>query len=140
MSDSEVSILSKEFIEIEDPIATSITVYTTHQLPCTLNIYFDSVPTEQLNSLETKLFEVLNGVVNDGIDMERMATVIKTERDRILLDAEKKPASRLRGKLLNEALYGSLDGKTLLEEVKDLVQYELLAEWTSEQWISLLKR
>lgn len=83
---------------------------------------------------------MLNGVVNDGIDMERMATVIKTERDRILLDAEKKPASRLRGKLLNEALYGSLDGKTLLEEVKDLVQYELLAEWTSEQWISLLKR
>ena len=140
LSDSAVSILSQTFIEIEDPIATSINFYIAYQLPCTLSIHFESVPVEHLDSLETKLFDVLRKVAKNGIDMERMKTVIETGKSRCILMMERSPATCMTQKLINEALYGSLDGKTLRDEVQDLHYHDELLSWTSDQWISLLKQ
>lgn len=133
-------MLSQAFIEIEDPIATSIRLYTSYQIPCTLTANFESVPVEELDTLEGKFFDVLQRVIEDGIDMERMRTIVKMERSRTLLSVEESPANLMSNKLINEALYGSLDGKTLRDDVKDLVYYDKLAKWSSEQWIALLKR
>jgi len=140
LSDSAVSILSQTFIEIEDPIATSISFYIAYQLPCTISIHFESVPVENLDTLETKLFDVLRNVAKDGIDMERMKTVIETGKSRCILMMERSPATCMTQKLINEALYGSLDGKTLRDEVQDLHYHDELLSWTSDQWISLLKQ
>jgi len=140
LSDSAVSILSQTFIEIEDPVATSIGFYSSYQLPCTLSIHFSSVPVEHLDTLEDQLFDVLRKVAKDGIDMERMKTVIETGKSRYVLMVERSPANCLSHKLINEALYGSLDGKTLKEEVQDLPYYDQLLSWTSDQWVALLKR
>lgn len=140
LSDSAVSILSQTFIEIEDPIATNIHFWITYQLPCTLSVNFESVPVEHLDTLEEKLFNVFRAVTKGGIDMDRMTTVIETQRNRSILSVERSPSELMSSKLINEALYGSLDGKTLKEDVKDLICYEVLFKWTSEQWIALLKR
>lgn len=140
LSDSAVSILSQTFIEIEDPIATSISIYISYQLPCTLSIHFDSVPVEYLDTLEEKLFDVLGQVAKEGIDMERMKTVIETGKSRYVLMMERSPANCMSQKLINEVLYGSLDGKTLRDEVQDLHYHDKLLSWTSDQWISLLKQ
>ena len=140
LSDSAVSILSQTFIEIEDPITTSIRFWTSYQLPCTLSISFESVPVEHLDSLEEKLFEVFGNVVKDGIDMERMATVVEVQKNRSLLSVEKSPSNLLSLKLINEALYGSLDGKTLKEDAMDLIYYDVVSKWTSDEWVALLKR
>jgi Zn-dependent M16 (insulinase) family peptidase len=140
LSDSAVSILSQTFIEIEDPITTSIQFLTSYQLPCTLSIYFESVPVEHLDTLEEKLFEVFGNIVKGGIDMERMATVVQVEKNRSLLAVEESPSNPLSSKLINEALYGSLDGKTLKEDVNDLMYYDVVSNWTSDEWVALLKR
>jgi Zn-dependent M16 (insulinase) family peptidase len=140
LSDSAVSILSQTFIEIEDPIATNIHFWITYQLPCTLSVNFESVPVEHIDTLEEKLFNVFHAVTKGGIDMDRMTTVIETQRNRSILSVERSPSELMSSKLINEALYGSLDGKTLKEDVKDLICYEVLLKWTSEQWIALLKR
>jgi Zn-dependent M16 (insulinase) family peptidase len=140
LSDSAVSILSQSFIEIEDPIATNIHFWISYQLPCTLSVSFESVPVEHLDTLEEKLFNVFREVTKGGIDMDRMTTVVETQRNRSILSVERSPSERMSLKLINEALYGSLDGKTLKEDVKDLICYEVLSKWTSEHWIALLKR
>jgi Zn-dependent M16 (insulinase) family peptidase len=115
-------------------------LYVASQLPCVLSATFESVPVEELDTLEGKFFKVLEKVVKDGIDMERMKTVVDMERSRNLLYVETSPASLISNKLINEALYGSLDGKTLKDEVKDLVYYDILSKWSSDQWIALLQR
>jgi Zn-dependent M16 (insulinase) family peptidase len=140
LTDSAVSVLSQAFIEIEDPIATTIRLYASYQMPCILTASFESVPVEELDTLEGKFLNVLQNVVDDGIDMERMKTIVKMERSRTLLYVEKSPASVMSNKLINEALYGTLDGKTLKDDIKDLVYYDKLAKWSEEQWIALLKR
>jgi Zn-dependent M16 (insulinase) family peptidase len=140
LSDSTISTLSQEFIEIEDPVATSISFHRNNQLPNILAIYFESVPVEFLDSLESQLFDVLREVVKDGIDMDRMLTVVEREKNRYLLLAERSPSDLLSSKLISEALYGSLDGKTLKEETTDLILYDVLSKWTSEEWTALLQR
>lgn len=90
--------------------------------------------------MEEKLFEVFRKVAKEGIDMDRMATVVEVQRNRSLLSVETSPSNIMSSKLINEALYGSLDGKTLKEDVKDLICYDVLSKWTSDQWVALLKR
>lgn len=72
--------------------------------------------------------------------MERMKTVIEMGKSRYILMVERSPANCMSQKLINEALYGSLDGKTLTEEVQDLSYHDQLLSWTSDQWVALLKR
>ena len=140
LSDSAVSVLSQKFIEIDEPVTTSISFSTNYQLPCTLAIYFESVPVEHLETLEEDLFNTLHKVSDEGIDMERMTTVVEKQKHRYLLSVEKLPSEIFSQKLINEALYGSLDGKTLTEDVTDLKYYDALSSWTSDEWITLLQR
>jgi len=140
LSDSAVSVLSQTFIEIEDPITTNIHFWISYQLPSILSVGFESVPVEHLDSLEEQLFNVFREVTKGGIDMDRMTTVVETQRNRSILSVERSPSDLMSSKLINEALYGSLDGRTLKKDVKDLICYEVLSKWTSEQWIALLQR
>ncbi len=67
-------------------------------------------------------------------------TVIGKTKDKYLLEIEREPANVLSTKLINEALYGDLNGKTLKAELKDLFYYDILSTWTSEKWINLLEK
>jgi Zn-dependent M16 (insulinase) family peptidase len=140
LSDSAVSVLSQTFIEIDEPVATSISFSTSYQLPCKLTIYFESVPVEHLETLEEDLFNTLRDVANKGIDMERMTTVVEKQKHRYLFYVEEQPSDIFSQKLINEALYGTLDGKTLKEDVTDIKYYDALSSWTSDEWITLLQR
>jgi len=104
------------------------------------SIRFESVPVEYLDSLEEKLFEVLRKVVKGGIDMERMVSVIEKAKNECRLYIERSPAYHLSMKLITETLYGTLDGKTLKQQVMDLGYYDIFSKWTSDQWVALLKR
>jgi Zn-dependent M16 (insulinase) family peptidase len=93
-----------------------------------------------LDTVETKLFNCLQKVANEGFDMKRMATVIQKAKDNYLLSVEESPASVFSMKLINEAIYGSLDGKTLAPVLKDLVYFDIASKWTSDQWVAFLQK
>jgi hypothetical protein len=65
---------------------------------------------------------------------------VQVEKNRSLLAVEESPSNPLSSKLINEALYGSLDGKTLKEDVNDLMYFDVVSNWTSDEWVALLKR
>jgi Zn-dependent M16 (insulinase) family peptidase len=140
LSDSAVSVLSQTFIEIEEPLTTFIGFAYAYRLPCNLSIQFESVPVEHLDKLEQKLFDVFRKVAENGIDMERMATVIEKRRNGYLLSVERSPSGILSTKLIVEALYGDLKGTSLKQDVTDLVYYDIVTKWTSDQWVALLQR
>lgn len=50
-----------------------------------LAVYFGSVPTEHLDTLDEKFKVSLEKVVADGLDMERMATVISRDRLKVFI-------------------------------------------------------
>ncbi|CAJ0908807.1 9134_t:CDS:10 [Entrophospora sp. SA101] len=71
-------VFQKEFVEIHDPLCTDINTMISDQITTTIQAMFSNVPTKELETVSTKIFELYNRVVHkDGIDMERMNTLIK---------------------------------------------------------------
>jgi len=121
-------------------MAKTIRYDISHQLPCILRIIFESVPVKNLNTLEAKLFDVLEKVTTDGVDMNRMLIVVARAVNRRLLSVERWPFYEISKMLKNEAVYGSLDGETLKKAARDIVYYQNLSAWGSDQWIALLQK
>jgi Zn-dependent M16 (insulinase) family peptidase len=147
LSHSEVSILAQTFTEIDDPVATDVSFDVRYQNPCHVSLTFDSVPVEFLASnlppeetIEAQYLAVLNSLVSDGIDMSRMAVSIREIRNKGLLRFEKSPEDYFQTHLMNEALYGDLQGHSLSDVLTATRFFDVLSEWTSDQWISFLKR
>ena len=83
LTDSAVSPLTKEFVEISSPLCTYVGFYeNTRARFIELAVYFGSVPTEILmdGELERKFTGALERIVEEGFDMERMRLVLKRER------------------------------------------------------------
>lgn len=80
LTDSSVSVLQKEFVEIEEPLCTDVDFYISDHLKSTLSFTASSVPTEEMERLPSEFFSTLNRLVEENdIDMTRMATVIEKE-------------------------------------------------------------
>lgn len=100
LTSSPTAPLNKEFIEIESPlwyvlflspkIALSICstfIYIGVDNRATLSdlmIYVGSIPTEHLESFDTKLHESFRRFVKDGLDLQRMKMVIDRDERQVL--------------------------------------------------------
>lgn len=83
LTDSAVSPLRKEFVEIPSPLCTYVYFYERPRVNfLELAVYFGSVPIASLTdgSLEAKFLDALKKVASEGIDMERMKLVLKRRR------------------------------------------------------------
>jgi Zn-dependent M16 (insulinase) family peptidase len=80
LTDSSVSVLQREFVEIEEPLCTDVDFYISDHLKSTLTFTASSVPIEEMERLPVEFFKTLNRLVAENdIDMSRMATVIEKE-------------------------------------------------------------
>lgn len=100
LTDSPVSPLTKEFVETANPLwydanalepmhtnlyiaRYSTYIYCDSEERATFtsaNIYFGSVPTDQLGELHGKVIASIRKIVADGIDMDRIRLVIKRDK------------------------------------------------------------
>lgn len=79
--DGAISPLYRELVEIDEPYCTDIYLDVNGRSTSILSISASSVPTERLDEMTTKVREVLSKVATDGLDMQRMHSII--ERDRL---------------------------------------------------------
>lgn len=80
LTDSPVSVLQKEFVEIEDALCTDVDFHITDHLKSTLMFTASSVPIEDIEEFPAEFFKTLRRIVEEkDIDMARMATVIEKE-------------------------------------------------------------
>ncbi|KAG9104560.1 hypothetical protein FRC06_001340 [Ceratobasidium sp. 370] len=159
LTDSPVSPLTKEFVETANPLCTYIYCDNEERATFTTqNIYFGSVPTDQLNELHGKVIKSLKKIVADGVDMERIRLVIKRDKLKVwisfLLSGTQSDVNNIQLKsslessggdifsngLISEFLYGKPDGSELAETVAEMQRYATLQKWTAQQWAALLTK
>ncbi|KAI9276163.1 Metalloenzyme, LuxS/M16 peptidase-like protein [Sporodiniella umbellata] len=141
LTDSSVSVLQKEFVEIEEPLCTDVDFYISDHLKSTLTFTASSVPVEEMENLTTEFFQTLNRLVQDKeIDMTRMATVIEKEILGLLKSAETDAHDTAAAVAISDFLYGSEDGMSLKDSVKDQEYLNTLAGYTAEDWLAVLKK
>ncbi|KAL6068377.1 putative zn2+-dependent endopeptidase insulinase superfamily protein [Balamuthia mandrillaris] len=137
LTDSAVSPLRHAFVDIPDPYCTSIRYSYCENSVYIQYLKFSNVPTAKLGLIKDKLFEVLEDLIEKGIDMERMATVIKRLRLKHLSDIETEPHESFALEFIVNFLY-SKEGQLaqMLDKVKQLKELE---DKDSQFWVQLLK-
>ncbi|KAI8341775.1 Metalloenzyme, LuxS/M16 peptidase-like protein [Chlamydoabsidia padenii] len=141
LTDSPVSVLQKEFVEIEDPLCTDVDFHMTDHLKTTLMFSASSVPIEEMEELPEHFFSTLRHLVDTkDIDMERMATVIDKELQKLLDSAETDAHDTAAGVCIYDFLYGAKGGKDLEKSVKDHEYLAKLEEYTVSDWLDVIQK
>ncbi|KAK9478262.1 Metalloenzyme, LuxS/M16 peptidase-like protein [Lipomyces japonicus] len=139
LTDSDVSLFRKAFVEIENPLCTEILSYTDDFKNVGYNLWFQNVPTEKLENLPGQIFKVLlDHVERSEFDLRQMQDVIERERLQFTLSAERYP-STFANVGIQDFLYGSIDGKDL-HTAKQLTEYEAIREYGIQDWESLIRK
>lgn len=138
LSESAVSPFGQTFVEIEDPFCSFVYFYVSLRVPCSIQLFFDSVPLEKINGLEQRALRLL--AETKQIDMNRMKDYLKTRRDQYLTNLEAFPSSLFMKILTLDHVYGSREGKDLPNLLKMLEYNRLLEEWEEKDWLKLLKK
>ncbi|KAJ9588208.1 hypothetical protein L9F63_018429, partial [Diploptera punctata] len=141
LTDTSVSPLQKEFVEIDDPYASKVSYSLAENSESLLYLIFENVPTEKIDLVKDQLMNVLKKIENgnEKLDMKRMQTVIHRHILESLSHLENNPHETIAFMIIGDVLYGNTkeDLHHRLNQVEDLRQMEKESE---EFWLKLLKR
>ncbi|KAI9309061.1 Metalloenzyme, LuxS/M16 peptidase-like protein [Cunninghamella echinulata] len=141
LTDSPISVLQKEFVEVEVPLCTDVDFLVTDHLKTTLLFTASSVPIESIDEFPSQFFKTLQRIVDtQDIDMKRMATVIDNESQKLLDSVETDAHDTSAAVCIYDFLYGDVNGKDLRESVKDQEYLTILEKYTISDWIGIIKR
>ncbi|WFD27197.1 hypothetical protein MNAN1_002193 [Malassezia nana] len=141
LTDSPVSPVQKTLVERDDPLCTDVFFGNTERAGASiLGACFSSVPAAQLDRLDTELHKLIETVAREGVDMTRMATVLRRERERLLSQLEIRPADCFSDVLIHDFLYGHRDGHDLATALDDMQRFDALARFTQKDWSDVLLR
>lgn len=152
LSDSAVSPLYKELIEVEEPACTGpsatfnladdpdIYFDSSEALTMRLSMYAMSVPTELLPSIRDKIVGVMRSVAYSGLDMSRIAMLIEREKLKAMSQMETRAESAMADVIIGDFLFGNPSGADLASAINELGRFDELAKWSADQWRQLLRR
>ncbi|POY70063.1 hypothetical protein BMF94_6950 [Rhodotorula taiwanensis] len=140
LTDSAVSPLSKEFIEIDEPACTDISFYASSENPTVICAYLASVPIEELDELSARLRHTLGRIADDGIDMQRMASVLERQKLQLYESMETDASDVICNAVVADGIWGAEDGSDLRGSLKMTSLYRTLDSWSAEEWAAMLKR
>ncbi|XP_046995924.1 uncharacterized protein C05D11.1-like isoform X1 [Schistocerca americana] len=141
LTDTSVSPLQKEFVEIDDPYASKVGYSLAENSESMLYLIFENVPNQKLCLVRDRLMQVLNGIArgDEKIDMRRMRAVIHRQILESLSHLENSPHDSIAFMIIGDMLYGNTkeDLDHRLNQVEDLRQMEREPE---DFWIGLLRK
>ncbi|PCH33772.1 hypothetical protein WOLCODRAFT_61455 [Wolfiporia cocos MD-104 SS10] len=145
LTSSPVAPLNKEFVEIESPLWYVVYTYIyfgedTRATYVELPVYIGSVPTEHLDTFDEKFKASLQRIVDEGIDMKRMAMLIDRDERQLRSKLETSKGDTFSGTVITDFLYGAEDGSELGPSMDEINQYAELRKWTSKQWSDILSK
>lgn len=107
LTDTSVSPLQKEFVDIDDPYASNVAYSCCEYSVSVLYLAFESVPKSKISLIKDRLQNVLNDVYAKGIDMKRMRTVVHKRILETLKSLENEPHDTIAHMLFGYVLYGN---------------------------------
>ncbi|PSN43334.1 hypothetical protein C0J52_14179 [Blattella germanica] len=141
LTDTSVSPLQKEFVEIDDPYASKVSYSLAENSESMLYLMFENVPIEKIDLVKDRLIEVLKRIASGSeiLDMKRLQTVIHRHILESLSHLENSPHETVAFMIIGDMLYGNTkeDLDHRLNIVEDLRQMEKEPE---DFWLQLLKR
>ncbi|RLV92941.1 Uncharacterized protein JA1_002867 [Spathaspora sp. JA1] len=138
-TDSPISLFNKNLVEIDHPFATDIDYTTDDYYRTAVNFTVNGVPTDKLTEVDLKIKELISSQTNpENIDMKYLKQVINQQKLKFVSDTERSP-TLFSNIAISEFIYGNPDGSDLSKWTKDLHEYEVLLEWTAEQWSELVQ-
>ncbi|SGY31172.1 BQ5605_C002g01214 [Microbotryum silenes-dioicae] len=140
LTDSPVSPLYKQFVEVDEPACTDISFYASTEDPTILTVYLSAVPAELLKTLDATFKAFLKTLCEGDVDMERMESVLKRQKLQLLESIETNAADMLSTNILADAIFGPEDGSELGKSMDTMAYYRQLEGWSSAQWIALLEK
>ncbi|KAK9465180.1 Metalloenzyme, LuxS/M16 peptidase-like protein [Lipomyces arxii] len=138
LTDSDISLLRRKIVEIENPLSTELEVYTDDYIETGLNIWLHNVPTEELGNVEKRVFEILKEHIDKSeFNLEQIRDVVERERLQYILSAERYP-STLANLAIEDFVYGTKDGKTL-NAAKTLQEFDTILKYETADWEKLMQ-
>ena len=109
LTDTPVSPMHQEFVEIDDPYASSVGYNVSENSTTLLYIGFDNVPKEKIHLIKGRLMNVLKniGSKSNGIDKMQMNTVIQRYILETLSNLENNPHDSIAYTLIGNVLFGN---------------------------------
>lgn len=108
LTDTAVSPLQKEFVEIPDPYASSVQYSLYENSSSCLYLMFENVPMEKLPQVKPKLQAVFKKMMeNEDIDMHQMNSVINKHKLECLSNMENDPQHTIAFMIIGHMLYGN---------------------------------
>lgn len=109
LTNTSVSPLQQEFVEIDDPYANDVDSEICENSIPLYGIRFDNVPKEKIPLIKERLINILKKIASkdDGIDMKRMAIVVQKSILEIQSGMESSPDTIIVRSLVNDILFGN---------------------------------
>ncbi|XP_035211557.1 uncharacterized protein C05D11.1-like [Stegodyphus dumicola] len=139
-TDTSVSPLNRDFVEIEDPLCNQVDFTVVQNAVSCIYLHFSNVPVNRLKELKEKLFGLFQNFADgkEEFDMDRMRTLIKKRKLYILTQMENNPHDHLASYLIADFLY-STSAEDLAVRVQEIPALEKLLEKDAQFWVDLLK-
>lgn len=137
LSNTTVSPLQKELVELEDPYCGDIGYEVSNTIEVFQYIKFSTV--DKIDEIKDKFFNIIENVVKKGIDMKRMKSVIKRKKLNFLNEFEEEPHQSFSLAFIGYFLYQT-DCKQFKETFNEVERLEFLEEKDNNYWIELIKK
>lgn len=134
---SSVSVLENIMVEKEE-LASSVSYWWDARPNATIWFQPTGVAAEKLAFVEKRLHDLLNDVASKPLEMEYMRECISRERRQVKFSAESSEQFYSQN-IISDQLFGKRDGSTL-SELRTLQEYDVLDQWTDEQWREFLRK
>jgi Zn-dependent M16 (insulinase) family peptidase len=140
LTDSSISLLTKNLVEIDEPLASELESNTddfTYIIPY---IKLNDVPTSKLYEAKERVFALLKEHANvKNFDLTRIREIIENSRKRLIFQTEKS-ADLLTDYVITDFLYADQEGRELSKNLSTLHDYNAIANWPLEQWVELFQK
>mmetsp|Transcript_7633 Transcript_7633/g.28614 ORF Transcript_7633/g.28614 Transcript_7633/m.28614 type:complete len:1066 (-) Transcript_7633:1378-4575(-) len=138
LNESSISPVKKTFVEIEEPYAGRSGTYVNSFRESTCSIVFSNVDSEKCDEIIPKFFELIKQILKEGIDMDRMARILRKRIISELSYMESDTNEYYSDTILEHFLYGK-DASSLDHALDDLKRYKELQTKDAQFWADLMK-
>ncbi|KAI5287749.1 hypothetical protein KEM55_009281, partial [Ascosphaera atra] len=122
----------------KEQLCTCVWTLTEDRPHTEIQFKLSSVKTAKLADVEKRFFEVLRDAMAKELDLKYMRECLQRHKRGWKYSAES-TAETFSQSAITDFIYGKRDGSTLAP-LGSLQEYDVLAEWTEEQWKEFIKQ
>ena len=138
LAGSSVSVLENHFVEIKEPMASSVSFYMEERPDTVIWMALSSVPTKKFSEVEKELIQILKKTADDPLNMDYLKDCLRRQKRKVLFYADLS-GDHFSRQVITDFLFGETDGSTL-KDLQTLRAFDELDKWSDGEWRAFLKR